>query len=306
MIDITLLGTAALLPLPDRALTSAFLACGGHSILFDCGEGTQTAARRWGVNVLHTDAIAITHYHGDHIFGLPGLLQSMQSMERTEPLYIFGPGDAREALEPLLRAAGYPGFPVRVADLPARLCDLMPGWPAGAALTAFPTHHRVISQGYAFTLSRAGRFSRERAEALGIPMAIWGRLQRGETIELDGRVFRPTDVLGEPRRGLKIVFSGDTALCPALTEAAGDADLFLCEATYGEDDQEDLARQWGHMTFAHAAQTALDAKARRLWLMHFSQRMENPQDFLPNARRVYPDAVCGQDGLRLSLAFDDE
>ncbi|MBQ8136188.1 MAG: ribonuclease Z [Clostridia bacterium] len=306
MIDITLLGTSALLPLPDRALTSAYLACLGHGVLIDCGEGTQTAARRCGANILGAEIIALTHYHGDHIFGLPGLLQTMNSMGRTSPLYFMGPGDVEAALSPILRLAGPLGFAISVIPQGAQPCDVLPSWPRQLLLSAFPTRHRVPSQGYVLSLLRAGRFSRERAEAQGVPMRLWGRLQRGETAEEDGRLFSPDMVMGEARRGLKVVFSGDTAPCPELTEAAKDADLFLCEATYGEDEQAEEAVEWGHMTFALAAGTAKEAGARRLWLMHFSQRMEAPEEWLPNAQRYFEGAECGADGKKITLRYEDD
>lgn len=306
MIDITLLGTSALLPLPDRALTAAFLRCGGRGILFDCGEGTQTAARRAGVSLMKTDVIALTHYHGDHIFGLPGLLQTMCSLERTAPLILTGPKGLEEAVSPLLRLAGGLTYPVRVLPLPPEglaLDSLFPGWPAGAVLRGFATAHRVPSQGYVFTLRRSGRFLPQAAQALGVPMPLWGRLQRGETVCCGETRIEPAQVMGPPRQGLKFVFSGDTAFCPALVEAARGADLLICEATYPENEQEALARSHGHMNFAQAGRTAAEAGAARLWLAHYSQIIENPADHLPAAQVFFPDAVCGADGMHATLYF---
>ena len=179
MIDITLLGTAALAPIPGRALTAALLTCGGRSILFDCGEGTQTAARGAGVSLMKTDLIALTHYHGDHIFGLPGLLQTMGSLGRTDPLAITGPEGLAEKMAPILELTGWVAYPVRLIPLPAEgLClrQLEAHWPERARLTAFPTEHRVSSQGYCFALGRAGEFQPERARALGVPVRQWSRL----------------------------------------------------------------------------------------------------------------------------------
>ncbi|MBR4441860.1 MAG: ribonuclease Z [Clostridia bacterium] len=308
MFDITLLGCAALLPLPERALTAAALSCAGHTVLFDCGEGTQSAARKAHVNVIGVDLIALTHYHGDHIFGLPGLLQTMFSMNRTQPLVIAGPAGIAAELAPVVRLAGWLSFDLKLVELPpegVQLCALCPGWPPEARLTAFPTVHRVPSQGYAVTLSRAGRFLPERAKALGVPLNQWSALQHGACVEADGRLVRPEDVLGAPRRGLKFVFSGDTAPCPSLEEAARDADLFICEATYGENEQEALAADHGHMTFAQAAAIAARANVRRLWLTHYSQMIKDPAEYLDNARTFFPDAVCGEDGLRADLRFDE-
>ena len=191
MLTITLLGTAATMPLPDRALTAAAAECGGHSLLFDCGEGTQAAARRAGVNLMKLDAICLTHYHGDHIFGLPGLLQTLGAQGRTRPLALLGPEGPAEGMAPVWAAlhalTGPLPYPVRVAPVLPE-ADLIPletlaaGWPAGAVLRPFSTKHRVPSRGYRLELPRAGRFDPAKAKALGVPVPQWKLLQRGESI----------------------------------------------------------------------------------------------------------------------------
>ena len=308
MIDVTLIGSSALLPLPDRALAAAALSCAGRTVLFDCGEGTQTAARKARVSLMRADVIALTHYHGDHVFGLPGLLQTMGTTERTEPLLITGPAGLEAAMAPLLTLAGGLPFEVKLMETPLEgicLHQLFPGWPVRAILTAFSTLHRVPSQGYAFILGRAGKFQPQIAEALGVPMRQWKELQRGESVAMpDGREVTPFQVMGEERRGLKFVFSGDTAPCDSLTKAAQGADLLICEATYGEDDQADLAAEYGHMTFALAGKTANEAQVKQLWLAHYSQRIEDPELYLPNARAFFPSAQCGRDGMKTTLLFE--
>ena len=277
MIDFTLLGAAALLPLPERALTAGFLRYQGVSVLLDCGEGTQTAARRAGVNGIGVDVIALTHYHGDHIFGLPGLLQTMLSMGRTEPLWILGPEGLERELRPILTLAGPLPFEVNLREMGKgeglSLDQLHPLWPSEATLTAIPTRHRVPSRAYVFSVRRAGRFLPEKAEALGLPKPLWGRLQKGDRVLLDGREILPEDVTGPERRGLKLVFTGDTSPCPALT-------------------------------FAQAGRLARDAGVRRLWLCHFSQKLKDPEDYLPAAQAYFPDALCGTDGMSISLRFE--
>ena len=307
MIDITLLGTAALAPIPERALTAAVLSCAGHSILFDCGEGTQTAARRAGVSLMKTDLIALTHYHGDHIFGLPGLLQTMSVMSRTEPLYITGPEGLMEELEPILRLTGRTCFDILLVQLPPEgiaLHTLAKGWPEAARLTPFATEHRVPSQGYAFTLDRAGRFDPDRARALGVPTRQWGLLQRGESVWAGERDVRPEDVMGPPRKGLKFAFTGDTTVCDSLIDGVRGADLLICEATYGQDEQAPMANEYGHMCFSQAAGIAKAADVRRLWLAHYSQMIEDPAEYLPNAMAIFPDAECGEDGKRITLRYE--
>ena len=309
MITITLLGTAALLPLPERALTSVYLSCAGKSILFDCGEGTQTAARKAGVSLMKTDLIALTHYHGDHYFGLPGLLQTMGTLGRTEPLYITGPAGLEEALAPIRTLTDWIPFELRTLQIPAeglRLASVFPGWPPQAALSAFSTLHRVPSRGYVFTLGRAGRFLPEKALSLGVPQRLWGALQKGERVCVNGREVLPQQVMSPPRRGLKVVFTGDTAPCESLVSAAADADLLISEATYASDADAEAAAQWGHMTFAMAAAAAKKANVRRLWLTHFSQKLKDPAADLANASAIFPNAVCGTDGLRCTLNFEEE
>lgn len=309
MIDITLLGTAALMPLPDRALTSVFLECGGRAILFDCGEGIQTAIRKEKVNPMKIDLIALTHYHGDHIFGLPGLLQSFHVMERERPLYITGPAPLTETLMPIFQITGGTCFQIRLAELPPEGVPMQafdPAWPEKAFLRAFPTRHRAVSQGYCFTLGRAGRFLPEKAKELGVPAAEWGRLQKGEEVQAGGAVIRPDTVMGPPRKGLKFVFSGDTAVCPDLTENARGADLAIFEGTFGDPEHEDAAQRYGHMTFSQAARAASEADVKRLWLAHFSQRMADPKDYLHYAEAFFPGTVLGGDGMRTTLHFEKE
>jgi ribonuclease Z len=235
-------------------------------------------------------------------------MQTMEVFGRTQPLTVVGPAGLRAALRPILELAGHTGYPVRLVELPeGGVCmrQLAGGWPEGARLTAFETAHRVVSQGYSFTLDRAGRFLPERARALGVPVNQWSLLQRGQSARTGGRTVTPGEVLGPPRRGLKFVFTGDTARCDSLVEGAQGADLMICEATYGENEQAVMAAEYGHMTFAQAAEVAQRAGVKRLWLAHYSQMVEDPLACLPNATEVFEDALCGEDGMSLTLRFEE-
>ena len=280
----------------------------GRLFLIDCGEGTQTALRRHRVSPLKIDVIALTHYHGDHTFGLPGLLQSMSVAGRTAPLLITGPEGLGEMLGPIMSLAGHLPYDIYLSELTGnglRLDKLFPAWADGARLTAYPTAHGVPSQCYRFDLPRAGKFLPDRALALGVPTNFWNPLQRGETVTLpDGRTITPDAVLGAPRQGLAFAYSGDTSPCDTLAEAARGADLFVCEATYGDNADEGLALERGHSTFALSARLAAEAGAKRLWLTHFSQSLETPSDYLPNALDFFPGAVCGEDGRHEIIRFD--
>lgn len=309
MLTITLLGTAATMPLPDRALTAAVAECGGHSLLLDCGEGTQTAARRAGVNLMKLDAICLTHYHGDHIFGLPGLLQTLGCQGRTRPLALYGPkglGEVWAALRVLTGPLPYQVCP-EVLDAPAALRERFGGWPQGAKLTPVPTRHRVTSQGYRLDLPRAGRFSPEKARALGVPVQQWKMLQQGQSVALaDGSRAAPESVLGPARQGLSFLFSGDTAPCAALEQAAAGVDLLLCDATYALPEQAAQAKQYGHSTFGQSAALAAKAGAKRLWLVHYSPMITDPEEELAQARSLFPAAECGFDGKSIALQYEEE
>ena len=307
MLTITLLGTAATMPLPDRALSTAFAACGGHGLLFDCGEGTQAAARRAGVNLMRADTVCLTHYHGDHIFGLPGLLQTLGAQGRTRPLLLVGPKGLAGIWSAVRALTGPLPYAVRLqeADGPLALDALSEGWPAGAVLRPFATRHRVPSVGYRLELPRAGRFDPARARALGVPVQQWKLLQQGQSVLVKGRTVAPAEVLGAPRRGLSMVFSGDTAPCAALEQAAQGADLLICDATYALPEQEAQAAQWGHSTFGQSASLAAQARAKRLWLSHYSPMITDPEEYAAQAQSIFPAAECGFDGKSITLQYEE-
>ena len=305
MLRITLLGTGATMPTPERALTAMALSCQGRTILFDCGEGTQLQMRRRHVSAARIDLIALTHYHGDHIFGLPGLLQTIACLGRTEPLYFAGPEGLERAMAPIFALAGPMPFEIRGVTLSKKGADLsefLPGWPRGSVLSAVETAHRVPSQGYVFHLKRAGRFLPEQAEKLGVQKRDWSRLQRGERVN----GVRPEQVMGPERPGLTVAFSGDTKPCRAFRRAAKGADLLIHEATYASEADRAEANLWGHSTFSDAANAAAKAGAKRLWLTHLSQAIEDESAALDAARAIFPAAECPPDGHSIRLSFPEE
>ena len=307
MLTATLLGTAATLPQPDRALSCAVFSVGGRSILLDCGEGTQLALHRHHVNPMRIDVVALSHYHGDHILGLPGLLQTLGTMDRTQPLYITGPEEGHEPiLAAILTLADELPYPVKFLPLPAEglaLHTLHPKWPLDAILTAFPTVHRVPSQGYRLHVGRMRRLYTDKASAMGIPRHLWHMLQSGKSVRVGEREIQPASGCGPERPGLTAVFTGDTAPCEGIITAAKDADLLIMDATYALDKYEDKAALYGHSTFAQAAQAAKSAGAKRLWLTHYSAMITDPQEHLPAAQAIFPAAECGADGLSRTFTF---
>ena len=219
---------------------------------------------------------------------------------------ITGPESLAEAMAPILTLAGELPYEVRLMPLPPQglpLHTLHPSWPREAQLFPVMTRHRVVSQGYRFTLGRPGRFQAEQARMLGLPQGLWGILQHGESVTWEGRTICPAEVLGPPRRGVTVVYSGDTMPCEELAQAAVDADLLICEATYALPEQTEQAATYGHMTFAQAGALAARAGVRRLWLTHYSAMVTQPQEEIFRAQAHFPGAVCGVDGMQEELSF---
>ena len=308
MIDITMIGTGALQPLPGRALASTAITINGHTLLLDCGEGTQAAAKAADVSLMKIDAILLTHYHGDHTYGLPGLLQSVGMAGRTEPLYIFGPAGLGENMQPFMTLCPYLPYEVRMVELPGEpiaLKTLLPAMPDGFMMSSFKTEHRVPSAGYRFELTRPGKFQPQKAKALGVPVNDWKRLQKGETVTVGDTEITPDQVMGEARKGITVAFTGDTCLCGSVLEGVKNADLLISEATYGEDEQSETAFEHGPMTFAQAASLAKDAGARALWLTHYSPMVDDPAEYEQNATRIFENACAGKDGMKTTLRFEE-
>lgn len=299
MLDVCLLGAGGTMPLPGRWLTSLVLRCNGHSLLIDAGEGTQIAAREAGCSFKHLDTICITHLHADHTAGLPGLLLTMGNMDRTEPVTLIGPPGLRRVLEAVKVLAPELAFPVWVIELEEGSTQTISlgDW----EITAFPLRHTVPCFGYLAEVPRAGKFDPGRAAAAGIPRTLWKALQRGESVE----GYTPDQVLGPPRRGIKLVYATDTRPAQSLYRAAAEADLLICEGMYGEQDKLSKAKETCHMTFLEAAKTAQRSGARALWLTHFSPSLSHPEDYLKVAQSVFPNSSLGYSGRRVTLQFSE-
>ena len=303
MLDVCLLGTGGMMPLPYRWLTSLMLRCDGSSLLIDCGEGTQIAIKEKGWSFKPIDVICLTHYHADHVSGLPGLLLAMGNAERTEPLTIIGPRGVERVVNSLRVIAPELPFEIRFIELTERQQEMTVG---PYTLTAFRVNHNIVCYGYSIQLKRAGKFQVDKAQAAGIPLKFWSRLQKGTVIEEDGVIYTPDMVMGAERRGLKVTYCTDTRPVPVIAEMAKEADLFICEGMYGELDKEQKAREHKHMTFYEAARLAKEADCKEMWLTHYSPSLPRPEDYMDAVRKIFPRSVAGKDGKSIELRFDDE
>ena len=303
MLDVCLLGTSGMMPLPRRALTALMTRFNGSSLLIDCGEGTQVSIREKGWSMHDIDTICITHVHGDHVSGLPGLLLSMGNAEREEPLTIIGPRGTKRVVEALLIIA--PGLPFEIIykELTEPFHCIERN---GYRLEAFRVSHTVPCYGYSQVISRTGRFDVDRAKALGLPVQAWGLLQKGQTVEWEGRRFTPDMVLGAERKGLKVTYCTDTRPIPDIAGYARGADLFICEGMYGEPEMEAKARENRHMTFKEAAALARDAQAAELWLTHYSPSLVRPEMYMDGVREIFPGARAGKDRKSVELQFEKD
>ena len=294
------------MPLPYRYLTSLMLRYNGKGIMVDCGEGTQVALRRKGWSPKPIDVMLFTHYHADHISGLPGMLLTMGNAERTEPLLMVGPKGLSRVVSSLRVIAPELPFEIEFLELTEREQEIALPGDKDFHIHAFRVNHNVTCYGYAFTLDRAGRFDADRAKAQGIPLKLWNRLQKGETIETEEGLFTPDMVLGPARRGLKLVYTTDTRPCDNIVKYAAGADLLICEGMYGEPDKAEKAREHKHMTFKEAAMIAKKAGPARMWLTHYSPSLNHPEDFMDDVRKIFPAGVAAKDGRTITLVFDNE
>lgn len=303
MLDVCLLGTGGMMPLPRRWLTSLMTRYNGSSIVIDCGEGTQIAIREKGWSFKPIDVICFTHFHADHIAGLPGLLLTMGNAERTEPLTIIGPRGVERIVSSMRSIAPELPFDINFIELtePFGLIEIN-----GYIIKAFKVNHNVICYGYTIEIPRAGKFDVDRAISKGIPKMYWNKLQKGEIIETEGKQFTPDMVMGEPRKGIKLTYCTDTRPTRSIIENSKSADLLICEGMYGEKGKEKKAQEYKHMTFYEAADIAKEAAVNELWLTHFSPSLVNPEEFMNDVRAVFPNSKAGKDGKTVIIDFPKE
>ena len=303
MLDICLVGTGGMMPLPRRWLTALMTRYNGSSLLIDCGEGTQVAIKEKGWSFKPIDVICFTHYHGDHISGLPGLLLTMGNADRKEPLTLIGPRGLERVVNALRVIAPELPFDIKFIEItqPEQVIELN-----GYRITAFKVNHNVVCYGYTLEILRQGKFSAERAKEQEIPLKFWNPLQKGQTIEAEGKIYTPDMVLGPERKGIKLTYTTDTRPTDSILKNAADSDLFICEGMYGEDDKADKTKGYKHMTFREAAVLARNANVQEMWLTHYSPSLVRPDDYMDKVREIFPNAFPGKDGKSVELNFEDE
>ncbi|MGN0250906.1 MAG: ribonuclease Z [Oliverpabstia sp.] len=303
MLDICLLGTGGMMPLPHRYLTSLMTRYNGSSLMIDCGEGTQVAVKTKGWSFKPIDVICFTHYHADHISGLPGMLLTMGNAERKEPLTLIGPKGLEKVVNALRMIAPELPFPIIMKEIngPEETFHVN-----GYEITAFRVNHNVLCYGYTIQIHRAGKFSVERARENDIPLKLWNPLQKGETIEADGKIYTPDMVLGPDRKGIKLTYCTDTRPTASLISHAAESDILICEGMYGDPEKEAKAREYRHMTMKEAAAVARDAKVKEMWLTHFSPSLVHPEEYLKTVREIFPDTYVGRDGKSVDLLFEED
>ena len=303
MLDLCLLGCGGMMPLPKRWLTALMTRYNGSSLLIDCGEGTQVAIKEKGWSFKPIDVICFTHYHGDHISGLPGLLLTMGNADRTEPLTLVGPKGLERVVNALRVIAPELPFEIKFIEItkPFEVLELN-----GYRINAFRVNHNVICYGYTIEILRQGKFSPERAREQEIPLKYWNPLQKGRTIEADGAVYTPDMVLGPDRKGIKVTYTTDTRPTESILRNAVNSDLFICEGMYGEEDKIEKAKGYKHMTFREAATLAKDAEVKELWLTHYSPSLIRPDEYMDMVRGIFPNAWPGKDGKSVELNFEEE
>ena len=304
MIRVTFLGTAASRPTVRRNVSSIAIQREGDVFLFDCGEGTQRQMMRYATGFT-VGEIFITHLHADHFLGIIGLLRTLALQGRTEPLKIYGPAGSRATLESAVGlGVDRVSFPLRVLELEAGARVTRDGYD----VVAFRVSHGTSSVGYALIEhERLGRFDVEQARALGVPEGpLFGKLHRGQAVEVDGRRIEAAEVVGDSRPGRVVVYTGDTRPSESIIDVAKGAALLIHEATFG-DEEADRAYQTYHSTARGAAALALEAGVARLFLTHVSARYsDDPSPLEREAREVYPDAVVARDGLVVEIPYNDD
>ena len=301
MLDVCLLGTAGVMPIPTRHLTSCFLRCNGKGILIDCGEGTQVALQKSPYSFMDIDYILLTHNHPDHFNGLPGLLSSIAFNGRKKEITIIAPEAMQQTIAVMLQITPrlpyklyFHGLKKDIEDI-----DLSP-----FTIHAFKVEHNTICYGYSIEIKRQPKFEVDKAKQLNIPVQYWNDLQHGQTIKINGKKYKPESVMGKERKGLKIVYCTDSRPCGNIEICAREADLLILEGMYGDLEMQQDAIEKKHMMMWEAATIASKAKVKELWFTHYSPYVQDPYDYVDTFNSIYPGKIV-EDGTIRTFTFQN-
>ena len=304
MVNLTLLGCGGNVPLPNRFLSSLFMNFNGRKILVDCGEGTQVSMKMKGCGFKDIDLICITHTHGDHIIGLIGLLSTMGNSERKKPVTIIGPVGIKEAMDAIQVLITLP-YKLNIIENPEGIFSLVDPILSDLSIETIELEHSTECIGYNFYFARHPKFNVEKAQQNNVPRKYWNMLQKGMTIMDNDINYTPDMVLGDDRKGIKISMITDTRPLDTIPEFIYDADLFICEAMYGDEMDISKAIKNKHMLFREAASLAVRGNAKQLLLTHFSPSIEEPTVFENNAKSVFENTIIGYDRFSTQIKYPE-
>lgn len=305
-LEVVFLGTAGSIPTPKRSLPAVLIKRKGEQIMFDCGEGVQRQMITAGLGFHRKMKVFVTHMHGDHVLGLPGLIQTMALLDRREKLEVYGPLGIRKFMESIRETVQFAlTFPIEIREVEeaGAICE-----EKEYSVQAVWSNHVIPSLAYALVEApRPGKFYPEKAKALGVPEGpLWGRLQHGKKVKLEnGKIVKPEEVMGPPRPGRKIVYTGDTKPFNELAKFAANADLLIHDATL-DDELAERAEEDGHSTPSQAAKTAREAKVKKLVLTHISARYKDASKLLKQAKKIFKNTVVAEDFLKMEIPLLDQ
>ncbi|GAA0100195.1 ribonuclease Z [Paraclostridium bifermentans] len=306
MVEITLLGCGGSMPVPNRFLSSLLINYRGRKILIDCGEGTQVSMKIANCGFKTIDYICITHLHGDHIIGLPGILSTIGNCGRTEMLTIIGPKGIKEVIDAFRLIVRELPYDVNIIENPKE--DILASnnyINKDIIISTLEVDHSTSCIAYSFYIKRKAKFDIEKAMKNNVPKVLWSKLQNGREIKLDGKIYTKDMVLGQPRKGIKLSFVTDTRPIKEIVDFVDNSDLLVCEGMYGDDGDLERAIKNKHMTFRESATIAKQSNVEAMVLTHFSPIIKDPNMYIENAMEVFENTIIGTDRLKLDLLFKE-
>lgn len=300
LLDIWLLGCGGSMPVPNRSLTSLLVSFKGSKVLIDCGEGTQVSMKMVGTGFKAIDAICFTHYHADHVAGLPGLLLTIANSGRVEPLTIIGPPGLKKIITGLMVIAPVLPYDINLIEIDQDAAQIKIG---NMMISTISVQHTIPCLAYSIDVKRQRRFDVNKASENNVPRKLWSGLQNGDKINFEGKIYNSDMVLAEERKGIKICYATDTRPIDKLVDFIKGAEIFICEGMYGDNDEIVKAQEYNHMLFSEAAGLARKGNVKELWLTHFSPSLSEPEKYLLNAKDIFENTKIGEDRMCKTINF---